>query len=233
MAMEFEGSAISDLEMDERLCICNMCVEAGAKTGLIAPDEKTEGYLKAHGVTRAYTPVTRDKDAQYQRTLTYDAAALIPQVACPHNVDNVHPIAEVEGEKIQQAYLGSCTGGRLSDLAAAAKILKGKTVAKSCRLLVSPASQTIWKQAAELGILSALAQAGAAILAPTCGACLGVHSGVLASGERCVSTSNRNFKGRMGSREAFVYLASPATVAASAIEGRLADCRGYIEKGGI
>lgn len=174
------------------------------------------------------TAFASDADARYARVLHYDASALVPQVACPHNVDNVHPITEVKGTRMHRAYLGSCTGGRLNDLRTAAKILKGKKVNKETKLLVSPASQRIWQEADKLGILSELAEAGATILAPTCGACLGVHSGLIAAGENCVSASNRNFKGRMSSKDGFVYLASPATIAASAIEGVLADARDHM-----
>ena len=227
-SMEFCGDTIKNLPMDERMCISNMCVEAGAKCGLIAADEKTDAYLRDHGCKKNYMPLYSDSDAHYDHVLDYDASSLTPQVACPHNVDNVHPIAEVKGIRMHRAYLGSCTGGRLNDLRIAAKILKGKQVDKGTKLLVSPASQKIWKEAAQLGILYDLAEAGATILAPTCGACLGVHSGLIGAGENCVSASNRNFKGRMGSKDGNVYLASPATVAASAIEGALADAREYL-----
>lgn len=228
MAMQFDGSTIRALPMDERMCISNMAVEAGAKAGLIAPDEKTRAYLQAHGCDRDFEYMAGDEDASYARTITFDAAELIPQVACPHNVDNVKPITEVVGTRIHQAYLGSCTGGRLSDLEAAANILRGKQIASNCRLLVSPASPRIWREASRSGILNDLADAGAVILAPTCGACLGVHSGVIGGGENCVSTTNRNFRGRMGSREGGVYLASAATLAASALRGELADPREFI-----
>lgn len=228
MSMEFAGSTIQALSMDERMCIANMCVEAGAKCGLIPPDEKTDAYLREHGCTKAYTALKSDADAVYASTLTYDASQLIPQVACPHNVDNVHPIDEVKGIRMDRAYIGSCTGGRLNDLKVAARILKGKKVNSHTKLLVSPASQRIWVEADKAGILRDLAEAGATILAPTCGACLGVHSGLVGAGENCVSASNRNFKGRMGSKDSNVYLASPATIAASAIEGRLADIREHL-----
>ena len=230
-SMEFGGEAISELPMDERMCISNMCVEAGAKCGLIPADEKTEAYLREHGCSRAFAPFGSDRDAFYHRVLEYRADELVPQVACPHNVDKVVPIDEVRGRTMQRAYLGSCTGGRLNDLETAARILKGRKVNRGTKLLVSPASQRIWKEAAAKGILSVLAEAGATILAPTCGACLGVHSGLIGAGESCVSSSNRNFKGRMGSKDGFVYLASPATVAASAVECALADPRAYLEEG--
>lgn len=227
MSMEFQGDTIRNLPMDERMCISNMCVEAGAKCGLIPADEKTDAYLKEHGCNRPYTALSSDAGAHYAQVLEFNTAELEPQVACPHNVDNVHPITEVKGTRMHRAYLGSCTGGRLNDLRTAARILKGKKVNKGTKLLVSPASQRIWMEADELGILKDLAEAGATILAPTCGACLGVHSGLIAAGENCVSASNRNFKGRMGSKDGFVYLASPATIAASAIESVLADAREY------
>ena len=227
MAMEFVGDTIRSMSMDERMCISNMAVEAGAKAGLIAADEVTEAYLKSTGRVYSYHIFQSDEDAAYQKSLSYNASELVPQIACPHAVDNVHPISEVAGLRIHQAYIGSCTGGRLSDLEAAAEILKGRHIAKGTRLLVSPGSDQIYRKAMETGILSILMDAGASILAPTCGACVGLHSGVIAAGERCVSTTNRNFKGRMGSYDSEVYLASPATVAASAIEGVLADPRQY------
>lgn len=228
MSMEFAGDAIRALPMDERMCVANMCVEAGAKCGLLPADDKTDAYLKEHGCTKTYTPLNSDADAQYAAVREYDANKLIPQVACPHNVDNVHPISEVKGTRMHRAYIGSCTGGRLNDLRIAAELLRGKRVSRDTMLLVSPASQSIWKEADRLGYLRDLAEAGARILAPTCGACLGVHSGLVAAGENCVSASNRNFRGRMGSKDGCVYLASPATVAVSAIEGRLADVRDYL-----
>ena len=227
MAMEFTGSTIRALPMDERMCISNMAVEAGAKAGLIQADEKTMAYIQATGSRRAFRILESDPDASYARSLAYEAGRLVPQVACPHVVDNVHPIDEVKGLKVHQAYIGSCTGGRISDLEAAAEILKGKHISKDCRLLVSPGSTSVYREAMSRGILDVLMDAGASILAPTCGACVGLHSGVIAAGERCVSTTNRNFKGRMGSYESEVYLASPATVAASAIEGCLADPRDH------
>jgi 3-isopropylmalate/(R)-2-methylmalate dehydratase large subunit len=227
--MEFKGSTVSQLSMDGRLCIANMAVEAGAKTGLIEHDEKTSEYLKAiEGIE--YSPLYSDEEASYSREMYYSAEELVPQVACPHNVDNVKDINEVEGTIIDQAYLGSCTGGRIEDLEIAARIVKGKKVAKGCRLLVSPASHSVWKEASEKGILEILVDAGASLLAPGCGACLGLHSGVLADGEKCISSTNRNFIGRMGSKKSEVYLASPASVASSAIEGCIADPRRYLDK---
>lgn len=227
-AIEFLGSTISNLMMDERMCISNMAIEVGAKVGLIPSDNITKAYLESIGKGHKYIEITPDADANYVKTLSYNTAELVPQVACPHEVDNVFDIDKVIGTRMHRAYIGSCTGGRLYDLQVAAEILEGKKVSKDCKLLVSPASQEIWKQASDMGILLKLAEAGATILAPTCGACLGVHSGLLGKGENCVSTTNRNFKGRMGSKESYVYLASPATAAASAIEGKLVDARDYL-----
>lgn len=225
MAMEFCGSAIRDLGIDDRMCISNMSVEAGAKAGLMAADEKVEAYLREHGNTKPYYVFESDPDAVYHSVLNYKAEELVPQVACPHAVDNVHDVTEMAGTRIDRAYIGSCTGGRLTDLIAAAEILRGKKLTRDCKLAVSPSSKKVWEQAAKMGILNELSEAGATILAPTCGACVGYHSGLLADGENCASTTNRNFRGRMGSREAGVYLVSAATAAASALTGRLTDPR--------
>lgn len=224
-AMEFCGDTIEDLCIDDRMCISNMSVEAGAKAGLIAADEKTVEYLKSIGNTKPYYMLKSDPDAVYESRLSYKAEELVPQVACPHAVDNVHDVTEMAGTRIDRAYIGSCTGGRLTDLIAAAEILKGKKLTRDCKLAVSPSSKKIWETAAKMGILNTLSEAGATILAPTCGACVGYHSGLLADGENCCSTTNRNFRGRMGSREAGVYLVSAATAAASALTGRLTDPR--------
>lgn len=226
-ALEYCGSAISALSMDERMAISNMAVEMGAKAGYIPPDEKTLEYLHQHNNVRVYSLLYPDADAVYERNYVNDAALLVPQVACPHHVDNVHPVTEVAGTELTQVYIGSCTGGRLSDLRTAAKVLKGHKKAAGLRFLVSPASMEIYKAAMQEGILDILTEAGAVIVAPSCGLCLGAHTGILAAGESCISTSNRNFIGRMGSKNANVYLGSAATVAASAIEGRIADPRKY------
>lgn len=227
--VEYTGTTISSLCMDERLCLSNMAVEMGAKAGLIAADNKTLEYLKRHGAKADPALLYRsDADAAFCQNYEFSAEELVPQVACPHLVDNVHPVSDCRDEVIHQAYLGSCTGGRLSDLSAALDILRGKKIKQGIRLLVSPASQTIWKQADEAGVLRGLAEAGATILAPTCGVCVGLHSGLLAAGETCISSSNRNFIGRMGSKEAKIFLGSPATVAASSLAGHLADPRDYL-----
>lgn len=225
--MEFAGSCITALSVDERMTITNMAVEAGAKTGLIAPDEKVFEYLSAIGAPKG-TPFYSDPDAAYSESYEFDASALSPQIALPHEVDKVVDIDQAEGEVIHQAYLGSCTNGRYADLAEAAKILKGKKVHPDVRFLVSAASRSIYHKALREGILETLSDAGAMVLAPSCGACLGLHSGILARGERAISSTNRNFVGRMGHKEAEIFLGSPAAVAAAALEGKITDPRNFI-----
>jgi 3-isopropylmalate/(R)-2-methylmalate dehydratase large subunit len=225
MAMEFCGSTIRSLPMDERMCISNMTVEAGAKAGLIEADGETERYLAENGNKKPYEILHSDKDAAYVKRLEYGAQELVPQAACPHAVDNVCDVQKAGDIRIDRAYIGSCTGGRMTDLVAAANIIKGKKLSKKCKLTISPSSKKIWETAAKNGILNILSEAGATILAPTCGACVGYHSGLLADGENCASTTNRNFRGRMGSRESNVFLVSAATAAASALAGKLTDPR--------
>ena len=230
-AVEYAGSAISGLSIDQRMCISNMAVEMGAKVGLMEPDEKTMSFLREHGVEPdADSLFKSDPDAIYCREMEFDAEDLEPLVACPHLVDNVRPVTECLDEPIHQAYLGSCTGGRYSDLVDALAILRGRKIKPGVRMLVSPASAEVWQRADRDGILQGLAQAGCTILAPTCGVCVGLHSGLLAAGESCISASNRNFIGRMGSRQAKIFLGSPMTVAASALAGHLADPRAYVRK---
>lgn len=224
-AVEYTGQTIKDLSMDERMAITNMAVEMGAKVGLMEPDDKAIEYLDSIKSKGNYNLYTSDPDANYCATYDFQADKLTPMVACPHEVDNVKEVSEVKGTPIHQAYIGSCTGGRYNDLVSAARILKGRKVKKGVRLLVSPASHEIWKKASASGILDILAEAGAIILAPTCGVCVGLHSGMLAAGETCISSSNRNFIGRMGSKESNIYLGSPMTVAASAITGTITDPR--------
>ena len=223
--LEYTGSTIRSMEMDERLCLSNMAVEAGAKAGIIGYDEITARYLEQFGVTQRYDHINSDEDAVYIQELTFDAGSLAPQVACPHEVDNVCDAAAAEGTEIHQAYIGSCTGGRYSDLKAAAAILRGRRIAGGIRLLVSPASKMVYDRCLKEGILEMLAEAGATFLASSCGACLGIHSGTLADGETCFSTTNRNFIGRMGSKSSLVYLSSPVTAAASAVAGHIIDPR--------
>lgn len=229
--IEFSGSTIKQLPMDERLVLSNMAVEAGAKTGLIEPDETVVGFLQSKGVTGNVQKIKSDDDASFSKVLYFNADELEPQVACPHEVDNVHPITPIEGKSVDQVYLGSCTNGRLSDLRIAAEILKGKKIDKSIRCLVVPASQHIWMQANKEGILDVLTEAGCIVNMPSCGACGGFTSGVIGAGEVVMSSSNRNFRGRMGSPDGEVYLGSPATVAATALEGVIADPRKYIPEG--
>lgn len=225
-AMEFCGTTFDRMIMDERLCVANMAVEAGAKNGIIACDDITRQYLDSIGAGRG-REFASDGDASYCRTVELDAAELVPVCACPHEVDNVAPIKDRETVSINQAYIGSCTGGRYHDLKTAADWLKGKKVAKGVRLLISPASRRVWEQCARDGILTTLSEAGATVLASSCGACLGVHSGAIGAGEVCVSSTNRNFIGRMGSKKSQVYLASPLSVAVAAVTGHLADPREY------
>lgn len=222
MSVEYQGETIGQLSMDERMAITNMAVEMGAKAGLMPFDEVTRAYMDKLCIsTDDYEPYISDKDAQYISTYRFRSEQLKPQVACPHEVDNVTDADNVSDVKIHQAYLGSCTGGRLNDLKTAAEYLRGKKVAKGVRLLVSPASRSIWKEAGRLGYLDTIAEAGGIIMASTCGVCVGLHSGLIAAGETCISSSNRNFLGRMGSKEGSIYLASPLTVAASAVAGRI------------
>jgi homoaconitate hydratase family protein len=218
-SVEFHGD-IKNLSMDERFTIANMAVEMGAKIGVFPVDQIAEDYIKAMGIT-GYTPLWSDEGAEYINEFRYSLGDIEPVVAVPHKVDNVKPVKELEGIEIQQCLLGTCTNGRLSDLEIAADILDGKKVAANVRFIVLAASKKIFEAALEKGIVTRLSRSGAIILPPGCGPCLGAHQGVLAPGERCLSTSNRNFRGRMGCKEAEIYLASPATVAASAIHGKL------------
>lgn len=223
-ALEFSGPCINELSIDDRTVICNMAVEMGAKAGIIPPDEKTKDAVQARRQFGEWE-LCPDTDASYLEEITFNANDLEPMIAVPHHVGNVRSITEVTGVKIDQAYIGSCTGGRYEDLQVAVNILRGKEIHPRVRLIVSPASKWIWERADRDGILSDLSEAGAVITYPSCGPCGGAQGGLLGAGEVCVAASNRNFKGRMGSTEAEIYLASPATVAASAILGRLTDPR--------
>lgn len=227
-AVEYTGDTIENLIMDERMCITNMAVEMGAKAGIIPPDDKTVEYLKSIGVAEGYDLVKSDADAEYLRVLNFKTEELKPVAACPNSVDNVTEIENIKGTIINQAYIGSCTGGRYNDLKAAARILKGKKVKSGIRLLIAPASQKIYEKVLKDGILEILAEAGATIMTPSCGLCVGVHSGLLADEEVCFSSSNRNFIGRMGSNKSKIYLGSPMSVAASAITGSITDPREFI-----
>jgi 3-isopropylmalate/(R)-2-methylmalate dehydratase large subunit len=224
--IEFHGPAIRSMPTSGRLTICNMAVEAGATSGIVPPDEETARYLReVAGVKDALDLLQPDADAEYERVITIDASALPPQIACPHTVDNVKPVTEVKGVPVQQIVIGSCTNGRLDDLEVAAGILKGKRLAKGVRMLIFPASWRIYKEAMKSGYLSDLLEAGAVIMNPGCGCCLGVHQGALGDKEVALATTNRNFKGRMGNPNSEVYLCSPAVAAASAITGVITDPR--------
>ena len=225
--IEFHGDAIRGMPTSGRLVLCNMTVEAGATAGVVPPDAETERYLRDEaGVKGALDLFGPDADAVYNRMVEIDAARLGPQIACPHAVDNVKPIGDVSGTKVHQIVVGSCTNGRLDDLEVAARILKGKRVADSTRMLVFPASWRIYSEALRLGYLRDLIAAGAVVCNPGCGPCLGVHQGALADGETALATTNRNFKGRMGNPNAEVYLCSTAVAAASALTGVISDPRG-------
>ena len=226
-AMEFVGPALAEMSMEARMTMTNMAIEAGAKNGIIGFDDVTKAYLDEHlKDDHDYTVFESDDDAEYIATQAFDCSKLEPMVALPHLPSNGVTIAECAGKAMDQAYIGSCTNGRIEDLRIAAGLLKGKQVA--IRTLIVPATPTIWKQAQDEGLFDVFYEAGCVIAAPTCGACLGGFMGVLAEGEKCVSTTNRNFVGRMGHPRSEVYLASPATAAASAIEGKLADPRKFV-----
>jgi len=222
--VEFAGPAIRNMSVDGRMVLCNMAVEMGAKTGIIEPDETTLNYVK-NRTNKPLKPVKSDPDATYKKVLDLDVTDMEPQVSCPHSVDNVKPVSEVDEVEVDQAFIGSCTNGRLEDLRLAARLLEGRKIRKGVRMLVAPASQEVYLKALQEGLIKTFVEAGACVCNPTCGPCLGGHLGLLASGEVCISSSNRNFIGRMGSPEAYVYLASPATVAASAVTGKIADPR--------
>jgi len=222
-SVEFVGATMRAISVAGRMTMCNMGVEMGAKAAIVPFDGVTGDYLR--GRAKSFEPVRADPDAHYADERIYDASKLEPQVACPHSVDNVRAVSEVEGVEIDQAFLGSCTNARLEDLVEAASILKGKRIPKRVRMLVVPASREVYSKALGLGVLRVFVEAGALVGSPSCAACMGAHTGVLGPGEVCISSSNRNFRARMGSPKAEIYLASPATVAASALRGKLTDPR--------
>ncbi len=224
-ALEFGGSGLAQMTISERITVANMAVEAGAKVGLFPADEITRQFLKQQGRADKYRPLSPDAGANYERVIPVNLGQLEPMLSLPHAVDNVRPVAQVKGVKIQQVFIGTCTNGRLEDLAAAAEVLRGQKRHPGTRLLIAPASKQVLIQAIEKGYIRNLIEGGATILPPGCAACLGLHQGVLADGEVCVSSANRNFKGRMGNPESVIYLASPATAAASAIRGEITDPR--------
>lgn len=225
-ACEYVGDTINDLSIEGRMTIANMAIEMGAKFGIMNFDKKTEDWLKKHSKKQAF-PVDADENAKYEKVLEFDVSNLAPQIARPHTVDNVVSIDDLEETPIKEAVLGTCTNGRLEDLQIAANILKGHKVHKDVRLIVAPASRKILLEAMNNGVMQTLLEAGAILVTPGCGPCVGTHNGVPGDGENVISTANRNFKGRMGNPNAFIYLGSPATVAASAIEGKIADPRKY------
>jgi len=221
-AVEFVGPLLKDLSISERMCLCNMSTELGCKTSYIQPDETTFAYLDSE-VKRPFTIYETDADFVCAAEFTYDVSALAPQVAAPSSVDNVSDLSAFAGTPVNQAYLGSCTGGRLEDFAVAARILAGKKISPSTRMVVVPASKKVMTEAMDAGYIKLLLEAGATITTPGCAACLGVHQGMLAAGETCISSTNRNFPGRMGHVDAKIFLSSPAAVAASALMGEIAD----------
>jgi 3-isopropylmalate/(R)-2-methylmalate dehydratase large subunit len=228
-AVEFCGPVIDAMDMDGRFTMCNMAVEMGAKAGFMPQDAKTLAWLKGRAESkRKIIPVAPDSDAVYEKVLEFDISSLVPQVSVPHSVDTVKDAQSLTGVEIQEAFLGTCTNGRLSDLAEAAKVLKNRTVACGMRLIVAPASKPVYLAALKEGLIDIFVAAGGVVVVPGCGPCVGTHNGVPADGENVISTANRNFKGRMGNPSAFIYLASPATVAASAIEGHIADPVKYL-----
>lgn len=226
-ACEFYGDAIENMSIDSRMCIANQAMEMGAKTAIIPPDKKTFDYLNLRAKEKSEA-VYSDKDAEYEKMFDFDVIDLEPQVACPNRVDNVKPASKVMGIKINQAVLGSCTNGRLEDFSVAANMLQGKSISKNVRMIVVPASRLIYLEAVKRGYIQTFLKAGAAVVNPGCGPCLGLHQGVLADGECVISSTNRNFKGRMGAPGAQIYLGSPATVAASALKGEITDPREVI-----
>lgn len=222
--VELSGSTVQDMSIDGRMTLCNMSVEMGAKNGIIEPDETTLKYVK-NRTSEASTPLKSDPNAAYEKILDLDVTEMEPQVSCPSSVDNVKRASEVKNVKIDQAFLGSCTNGRLEDLRLAARFLKRGRIKHGVRMIVIPASQEVYSQALREGLIELFVEAGAYVSSSSCGPCFGGHIGVLAPGEVCISSSNRNFIGRMGSSNAHVYLASPATVAASALTGKITDPR--------
>ena len=224
-ALEFGGSYAKKMTIDDRFTIANMSVEAGAKAGIFDSDETTKRFLKSQGRDNEYSEIRADKNPVYEQTIEIDCSKIEPMISMPHTVDNTCSISKMEKVKIDQVLIGTCTNGRLIDLRIAAGILKGKKVDKNIRLIVVPASKKVYLEAIKEGIIETLIESGAAIQSPGCGPCVGVHQGILGDGEVCLSTQNRNFKGRMGNPDSFIYLSSPATAAYSAIKGYISDVR--------
>jgi 3-isopropylmalate/(R)-2-methylmalate dehydratase large subunit len=227
MALEIEGEAIDEMSVDARFTISNMAIECGAKVGLMKADAKVLEWVKQHGKKKP-APQSADKDAKYTKVVEIDVAQLEPQIAKPHAVDNVVPLSKLGDVLVQQGLIGTCTNGRLEDFRDAAQVLKGQKLKEGCRLILAPASKQILLDMIKEGIYQSLLESGAIAVTPGCGPCVGTHNGVPSDGENVISTANRNFLGRMGNRNAFIYLGSPATVAASMIEGKIADPRKYL-----
>lgn len=226
--IEFAGSTIRNMSISSRLTLCNMTIEIGAKAGIIEPDEKTVEYLKEYCSAEEILKYKSDEDAVYEQVIHYNAEDIKPYVACPYNVDNVKKIDDIGEIKINQAYIGSCTNGRIDDLKEVAQILKGKKVHKDVRLIIVPASREVYLQALKLGYIKTFLEAGAIVNHPACALCCGISGGLMENGERIISTNNRNFYGRMGENKVEIYLGSPATAAASAVEGKIVDAVSYL-----
>jgi 3-isopropylmalate/(R)-2-methylmalate dehydratase large subunit len=227
-ALEFQGDTIENLEMAGRMTIANMAVEAGAKVGLFPSDEVTKGWLNRMGRPQDFRRMLPDSDAFYEMTVQIDARELKPTIACPHLVDNTKTVDEIGEVKVDQVFLGTSCNGRLEDLHIAARILKGRTIYPKIRMIVTPGSHLVYKEALKDGTMEIFIESGALVTSPGCGGCVGLHDGVLGDGEVCLATQPRNFKGRMGSPKSFIYLGSPAVAAATAIEGKIADPRKYL-----
>ena len=221
-SLEFHGDTIDNMSVASRLTMTNMAIECGAKNGIMVPNKQTKEYLSQRGITD-YTITTASKDAEYEKIYDFDVDDLQPQIACPHNVDNVEDIDKVAGTHIDQAVLGSCTNGRYEDLLQAAEVIEGHKIHEDVELLVFPASRHVYEKAIETGIIQTLLKSNAIICNPGCGPCLGAHMGVMTDDMTCISTTNRNFLGRMGSAKSYVYLSNPAVVAASAIKGEITN----------
>ncbi len=227
-SLEFHGSTVEKMSVEERLTIANMAIECGAKAGIFESDNKTKEFLAELGREKDFRELRADEDANYEKEIFIDSSEVPPVVAIPHDVDKVIPVDKVVGTPVNQVFLGTCTNGRLSDLEIASRLLKGRRVKEGVRFIVAPASRRIYLKAIERGIITTLVEAGGIVLPPGCGACVGIHQGIPADGEVCISTQNRNFRGRMGNPNAFIYLASPATAVVSAIKGEIADPREFL-----
>jgi 3-isopropylmalate/(R)-2-methylmalate dehydratase large subunit len=227
-ALEFIGDTIANMTMSQRFTIANMAIESGAKAGLFPSDETTRDYLVFQGRGQNYVPLQPDADASYERVIEIDAGKIEPTVSKPHTVDNTAVVKEVKGTQIQQVFIGTCTNGRLEDLAVVAEMLESRRRHKDTRLLIAPASRAVLDESIKAGYIQTFLEAGAVIMPPGCAACVGVHQGILGDGESCFSTANRNFKGRMGNPESFIYLGSPAAAAAAAIRGEISDPREFL-----